>query len=86
MVSAACFSDTFCQIMGGFKIETNWSQLVQEQLVITVLNLLALFNKGNSAPKEMIIGNLYLFMGNRWGNSGNSVRPCFFGLQNHCRW
>ena len=25
------------------------------------------------------------FMGNRWGNSGNSVR-LFFGLPNHCRW
>ena len=26
------------------------------------------------------------FMGNRWGNSGNSVRLYFFGVQNHCRW
>ena len=26
------------------------------------------------------------FMGNRWGNSGNSLRLYFFGLQNHCRW
>ena len=26
------------------------------------------------------------FMGNRWGNSGNSVRLSFWGLQNHCRW
>ena len=26
------------------------------------------------------------FMGNRWGNSGNSVRLYFFGLQNHYRW
>ena len=26
------------------------------------------------------------FMGNRWGNSGNSVRLYFFGLQNVCRW
>ena len=26
------------------------------------------------------------FMGNRWGNSGNSVRLYVFGLQNHCRW
>ena len=26
------------------------------------------------------------FMGNRWGNSGNSVRLCFLGLQNHYRW
>ena len=25
------------------------------------------------------------FMGNRWGNSGNSVRLYFLGLQNHCR-
>ena len=26
------------------------------------------------------------FVGNRWGNSGNSVRLYFLGLQNHCRW
>ena len=26
------------------------------------------------------------FMGNRWGNSGNSVRLYFFGLQHHCKW
>ena len=26
------------------------------------------------------------FMGNRWGNSGSSVRIYFWGLQNHCRW
>ena len=25
-------------------------------------------------------------MGNRWGNSGNSVRLYFLVLQNHCRW
>ena len=23
---------------------------------------------------------------NRWENSGNSERPYFSGLQNHCRW
>uniref|UniRef100_A0A4W2I334 RNA-directed DNA polymerase n=1 Tax=Bos indicus x Bos taurus TaxID=30522 RepID=A0A4W2I334_BOBOX len=26
------------------------------------------------------------FVGNRWGNSGNTVRLYFWGLQNHCRW
>ena len=26
------------------------------------------------------------FMANGWGNSGNSDRLCFLGLQNHCRW
>ena len=25
-------------------------------------------------------------MANRWGNSGNSIRLYFWGLQNHCRW
>ena len=25
-------------------------------------------------------------MGNRWGNSGNSVRLYFSGLHSHCRW
>ena len=28
----------------------------------------------------------HYLMGNRWGNSGNSVRLYFLGLQNHCRW
>ena len=26
------------------------------------------------------------FMTNRWGNSGNTDRLYFLGLQNHCRW
>ena len=26
------------------------------------------------------------FMAHRWGNSGNSVRLYFWGLQNHCKW
>ena len=26
------------------------------------------------------------FMAIRWGNSGNSVRHYFWGLQNQCRW
>ena len=30
--------------------------------------------------------NIQKMMGNRWGNSGNSVRLYFWGLQNHCRW
>ena len=39
------------------------------------------------SPKrlEQIILPSHHFMGNRWGNSGNSVRHYFFGLQNHCR-
>ena len=36
--------------------------------------------------KMKIMASAHHFMGNRWGNSGNSVRLYFFGLQNHCRW
>ena len=28
----------------------------------------------------------HYFMANRWGNSGNSDRLYFLGLQNHFRW
>ena len=36
--------------------------------------------------KIMASDHSHHFMGNRWGNSGNSVRLYFSGLQNHCRW
>ena len=35
--------------------------------------------------KIMTSGPIH-FIGNRWGNSGNSVRFYFSGLQNQCRW
>ena len=36
--------------------------------------------------KMKIMASAHHFMGNRWGNSGNSVRLYFSGLQNHYRW
>ena len=36
--------------------------------------------------KIMASGWSHHFMGNRWGNNGNSVRLYFFGLQNHYTW
>ena len=36
--------------------------------------------------KIKIMASGPIFMGNRWRNSGNSVRLYFWGLQNHCRW
>ena len=36
--------------------------------------------------KTKIMASGPITHGNRWGNSGNSVRLYFFGLQNHCRW
>ena len=36
--------------------------------------------------KIMASSRSHHFMGNRWGNSGNSGKLYFFGLQNHWRW
>ena len=36
--------------------------------------------------KIMASSSSHHFMANRWGNSGDSVRFYFGGLQNHCRW
>ena len=36
--------------------------------------------------KTKIMASSHHFMANRWGNSGNSVRLYFLGLQDHCRW
>ena len=36
--------------------------------------------------KIMASGPITLWETDRWGNSGNSVRLYFLGLQNHCRW
>ena len=42
--------------------------------------------KLNSQKTKIMASGPHHFMANRWGNSGNSVRLYFFGLQNHCRW
>ena len=35
---------------------------------------------------HVITCQVFYLMGNRWGNSGNSVRLHFLGLQNNCWW
>ena len=42
----------------------------------------------NFCPTQYLFFELtnHLDMANRWGNSGNSDRLYFWGLQNHCRW
>ena len=40
----------------------------------------------NQKTKIMASGPITSWEINRWGNSGNSGRLYFLGLQNHCRW
>ena len=42
--------------------------------------------KLNIQKTKIMTSDSHHFMGNRWGNSRNSVRLYFEGLQNHCRW
>ena len=39
-----------------------------------------------NVQKMKIMSYSHHFMANRWGNSWNSDRLYFIGLQNHCRW
>ena len=41
--------------------------------------------KLNIQKTKIMTSGPITFMGNRWGNSVNSVRLYFFGLQNHGR-
>ena len=41
--------------------------------------------KLNIQKTKIMASGPYHSMGNRWRNSGNSVRLYSFGLQNHCR-
>ena len=36
--------------------------------------------------KTKVMASGPITSGNKWGNSGNSVRLYFWGLQNHCIW
>ena len=42
--------------------------------------------KLNIQKTKIMASGSHHFMGNRWGNSGKSVRLYFFELENHCRW
>ena len=42
--------------------------------------------KLNIQKTKIMASGSHYFMGNRWRNSGNSVRLYFSGLQNYCRW
>ena len=42
--------------------------------------------KLNIQKTKIMASGPHHYMANRWGNSGNSVRLYFWGLQNHCRW
>ena len=42
--------------------------------------------KLNIQETKIMASSPITLLGNRWGNSGNSVRLYLFGLQNHYRW
>ena len=69
--------DTTLMAESEEKLKSPFMKLKEEsEKVDSKLNLL----------KTKIMASGPIFMGNRWGNSGNSVRLYFGGLQNHCRW
>ena len=62
---------------------------IEEKLKSLLMRLKEKSEKVGLKPniqKMKIMAWSHHFMGNRWENSGNSVRLYFSGLQNHCRW
>ena len=57
-----------------------------EEELISLLMKVKSWLKAQHSENEVHGIQSHHFMGNRWGNSGNSVRLYFGGLQNHCRW
>ena len=65
--------------MGLHRVRHDWSDLAAADTVLKSRNI--------TLPTMMHIVKAFWshhFMGNRWGNGGNSVRVYFGGLQNHC--
>ena len=62
--------------------ESDFNALIVLSLILNTSFVLSYFHSENEDHSIQS----HHFMGNRWGNSGNSVRLYFFGLQNHCRW
>ena len=69
------------QFMGSQRIGHNWAI----ELNWTVYYLNFIWSLKHSENEDHGIPSHH-FMGNRWGNSGNSVRLYFSAFQNHCRW
>ena len=42
--------------------------------------------KLNTQKTKIVASGSHHFMGNKWGNSGKSIRLYFWGLQSQCRW
>ena len=80
----SCITDRF------FTSQATTEDLIYSwvQLKLMYTQLHALLSNPSSTVK--LLRAMYFwsnhFMGNRWGNRGNSVRLYFGGLQNHCRW
>jgi len=72
-----------------------YMEILNWMLNVVILTLWKLFNyyklwkswlKAQHSENEDHGIRSHHFMGNKWGNSGNSVRLYLSGLQNHCRW
>ena len=68
--------DTTLMAESEEELKSLWMKVKEESERLTL----------NSAFKKRRSWHLsHHFMGNRWGNSRDSVRLYFWGLQNHCR-
>ena len=73
--------------LGGQSIGVSAFFIVQlSHAYMTTGKTIALTGQTFVGKVIFLLFNMLSRLGNRWGNSGNSVRLYFSGLQNHYRW
>ena len=70
--------DTTLMAESEEELKSFWMKVKQESETVGL--------KLNIQKTKIIASGPITSWANRWGNSGNSVRLYFLGLQNHCRW
>ena len=66
-------------------LESHDSKTPLLSLLVFLFQVVVFWLKAQHSENEDHDIQSHHFMGNRWGNSGNSVRLYFSGLPNHCR-
>ena len=84
--------NTSCEMPGwmNHKLESDMQMMAESEEELKSL-LMRVKKESEKAGLKLNIQNTngiqsHHFMANRWGNTGNSERLHFLGLQTHCRW
>ena len=78
------------RLLGEISITSDMQMMPQEELNSLLMKVKEESEKVglklNIQKTKIMASGPHYFKANRWGNTGNSGRLYFWGLQNHCQW